>query len=92
MSHREIGMISNYYGGLCLKDEAGRLLWGIEDWDGIDWEEIPRYLYDALMQYQDERDASSYQIDWAVEDLSTTDTHVLYEVMKKYYSELENDK
>jgi hypothetical protein len=57
MSHREIGMISNYYGGLCLKDEAGRLLWGIEDWDGIDWEEIPRYLYDALMQYQDERDA-----------------------------------
>lgn len=47
-----IGSIRNYYGGLVIKEEDGKYYWGIEDWDGVHYEEIPKYLYDALVQYQ----------------------------------------
>lgn len=47
-----IGTIGNYYGGLAVKEENDKYYWGIEDWDGTYFEEIPEYLYDALLQYQ----------------------------------------
>lgn len=49
-----IGNIGNYYGGLVVKEENDKYYWGIEDWDGTYWDEIPKYLYDALLNYQQE--------------------------------------
>ena len=43
--------IGNHYGGLEVKEEDGKYLWGIENWDGTDFKEIPKYLYDALIKY-----------------------------------------
>jgi hypothetical protein len=54
MPIKSIGDIGNYYGGLCAKEEDGRFFWSIENYDGHDWEEIPKYLYDALMRYENE--------------------------------------
>lgn len=52
----EIGEISNYYGGLhlCLRDGGG-YAWSIENYSGNDWEEIPAYLGEALLRFQQER-------------------------------------
>jgi hypothetical protein len=50
---RDIGGIGNYYGGLSVKENDGKFYWAIEDWSGIDWEEIPKSLYDELNKYQD---------------------------------------
>ena len=52
---QSIGDIGNYYGGLSVKTENGRYYWSIEDWDGDEWEEIPQYLYDALVKYEADR-------------------------------------
>jgi hypothetical protein len=52
---RSIGDIGNYYGRLEVKESEGKYYWDIEDWDGHEWEEIPKSLYDALMAYEDER-------------------------------------
>ena len=49
---RRIGGIGNYYGGLSLKEDEGKFYWSIEDWSGEDWEEIPKYLYDALLKFE----------------------------------------
>lgn len=46
--------IGNYYGGLEIKEEEGKYFWGIENYDGTDFEEIPKYLYDALAKFRDE--------------------------------------
>lgn len=51
----QIGEICNYYGGLEVKEEGGRFYWAIENHDGHDWEQIPQYLYDALVKYESER-------------------------------------
>jgi hypothetical protein len=52
---KEIGNIGNYYGGLIVKEEDECYFWGILDWDDdVDWEEIPKALYDALIAYQEE--------------------------------------
>lgn len=52
MKHR-IGDISNTYGYLYVKEDEGVYFWGIEDYDNIvGWEEIPKYLWEALVQYQ----------------------------------------
>ena len=51
----DIGDIGNYYGGLAVKEEEERFYWGIENWDGTKWEEIPKELYDALVKYEAER-------------------------------------
>lgn len=56
MSEQAIGCICNYYGGLTVKNEDGRFFWAIEDWDGEDWDEIPKYLYEALVKYNNECD------------------------------------
>jgi hypothetical protein len=45
--------IGNYYGGLEVKEEDGKYLWGIGNYDGTEFEEIPKYLYDALIKYRD---------------------------------------
>jgi len=49
---KEIGEIGNYYGGLKVKEEDGKFFWSIENWNGDSWNEIPQYLYDALMKYE----------------------------------------
>ncbi len=51
----EVGEIGNYYGGLSIKEEDGHFFWSIENYDGDDWEEIPRYLYIAIRKYEQER-------------------------------------
>jgi hypothetical protein len=43
-----IGNISNYYGGLMMRESDGNYFWGIEDWNGIQWEPIPFSMYTCL--------------------------------------------
>lgn len=53
-----IGTISNYYGGLNVKESNGSYYWCIENYDGVilsRWEEIPKYLFDALNNFEKER-------------------------------------
>ena len=47
-----IGNISNYYGGLNIKKEKNKYYWGIENWDGTEWEEIPETLYNELLNFE----------------------------------------
>ena len=54
-SPRDIGTICNYYGCLTVKAEDGKCYWGIENHDGVNWEEIPASLFRALMAYEDHR-------------------------------------
>lgn len=56
---QSIGDIGNYYGGLEVKEEDGRYFWGIADYDGEHWEEIPEYLYLDLHRFEGERGKSS---------------------------------
>lgn len=51
---REIRGCGNYYGGLNIKKKKGKHYWCIEDYSGYHWNEIPKYLYDALIKYNDE--------------------------------------
>jgi hypothetical protein len=45
-----VGEIGNYYGGLNVKrGEDGYLYWGIENYDGIGWEQINKELFIALV-------------------------------------------
>ena len=49
----EIGSIGNYYGSLTVRmDELGYCFWSIENWDGHNWESIPRSLYDELVKFE----------------------------------------
>ena len=48
----EIGSIGNYYGGLSVKVESdGTFWWGIENYCGTEWEQIPQSLYDELVKF-----------------------------------------
>ena len=58
MRSREIGGIGNYYGGLLVTEDGGKYRWEIEGYAGHS-EEIPKYLYEALMRFQDEQDAQA---------------------------------
>lgn len=49
-----IGSIGNYYGGLSVKKDGNRMFWSIENYDGDRWEEIPEYLYRALLKFEAE--------------------------------------
>lgn len=51
----EIGDIGNYYGGLWIKTNEDGFYWGIENYDGIHWEEIPEKLYNELMEFNHDR-------------------------------------
>lgn len=53
MVERDIGKIGNYYGCLTVKAEGGRFFWSIENWNGHGWEEIPKFLFDALIRFDD---------------------------------------
>lgn len=46
---KQIGNIGNYYGNLNVKEEEGKYFWGIDSYDGIEWEEISSHLYEALI-------------------------------------------
>lgn len=50
---KSIGSISNFYGGLNVKVEVGKFYWGIENYDGTDWQEIPESLYLELIKFED---------------------------------------
>lgn len=50
----QIGRIGNYYGNLTVKAKDGRFWWSIEDHTGHDWQEIPKSLYTALMEFESE--------------------------------------
>lgn len=48
----EVGGIGNSYGGLSIKqEEDGTKWWGIENYNGIRWEQIPSNLYNSLLNY-----------------------------------------
>ena len=51
---RQIGNIRNYYGALSLRKTEDGYQWSIENWDGQNWENIPDYLAEALLRYEDE--------------------------------------
>jgi hypothetical protein len=51
----QIGTISNYYGGLTIKEEDGKHFWSIENWNGDSYEPIPKELYDHLLKYEEDR-------------------------------------
>ena len=53
---RNIGGIGNYYGCLTVREENDNCYWSIECYNGHDWEEIPRSLFDALNEFQDSRE------------------------------------
>ena len=50
-----VGGIGNYYGDLTVSSNNGVYQWSIEDWNGCHWEDIPKYLYDALIKFEGER-------------------------------------
>jgi hypothetical protein len=54
-----VGTIGNYYGGLSIKEARGKFYWSIENYDGNQWKAIPKYLFDALLQYETERTAGA---------------------------------
>jgi hypothetical protein len=47
-----IGTIGNYYGGLSVALLEGKAYWGIENYNGCYWEEIPMSLYNELIKFQ----------------------------------------
>lgn len=48
----QIGNIGNYYGNLIVKSEEGSYYWCIPNWDGEDWQEITKDLYDSLIKFE----------------------------------------
>lgn len=52
---KNIGKISNYYGGLYVLEHDGKFFWTIEDYAGFDdiesWQEIPESLYAELKKF-----------------------------------------
>ena len=57
-----IGSIGNSHGGLSVKLEDGKYYWGIENWNGTKWDEIPGSLYKELIAYQEELQKSSSEV------------------------------
>ena len=45
--------IGNHAGGLEIKEENGKFYWTIEGYAGYDWHEIPKSLYDELVEHRD---------------------------------------
>ncbi|MFJ1573019.1 hypothetical protein ACIOAU_15770 [Pseudomonas sp. NPDC088322] len=55
INFRNIGDIGNAYGGLAVKQEGGKFFWSIENWDGYEWQEIPKSLFDELVRFHQEQ-------------------------------------
>ena len=47
-----VGEIGNYYGGLSVRDNKGVKQWSIENFDGVDWQDIDDSLYNAIMLFE----------------------------------------
>lgn len=47
--------LSTYYGHVEIEDREGVFAIGIPNYDRVYWHEIPKYLYDALVRFADER-------------------------------------
>tara|TARA_R110002167_G_scaffold95857_1_gene254780 strand:+ start:707 stop:874 length:168 start_codon:yes stop_codon:yes gene_type:complete len=45
--------IGNYYGTLNIRDKNGIFEWGIEDYSGVEWEQIPESLYNELVKFKE---------------------------------------
>lgn len=60
MTETRIGEIGNNYGDLNVFNDKtqDKYYWFINDWETWDEtkEEIPKYLYDALMKFENERE------------------------------------
>jgi len=63
----------NFYGCLETKKENGKYFWAIENWDGYDWKEIPKYLYDSLKKFEGEGQVANANI--RRELFSNSDNH-----------------
>ena len=50
---RQIGGIGNFYGCLVVAEYNGKYYWSIPNYDGCDFEEIPKSLYDELNRFED---------------------------------------
>ena len=50
---RTIGRIENFYGGVAVKQKGGLYFWALDDYSGMDWQEIPKTLYDELVKFDD---------------------------------------
>ena len=50
---KQIGGIGNYYGSLHIRVGNGVHQWGIENYNGFFWEDIPKSLYDEMVKFQD---------------------------------------
>lgn len=49
----KISGIGNYYGGLEIqRDIDGRFYWGIENWNGTTYDEIPKELFEAIKDFE----------------------------------------
>lgn len=48
----EIGKIQGFYGGLEVMEYQEKFYWGIHSHSDIEWQEIPKYLYDSLVKFQ----------------------------------------
>jgi hypothetical protein len=48
----KIGNIGNSYGDLRIKEENGKFYWGIENWNGMGWDEIPEHLFKTLLEFK----------------------------------------
>lgn len=48
---KQIGKIGSYYGGLYVKEDESKFYWAIENYDGWDWEEISKELYELLNKH-----------------------------------------
>jgi|AOAMet1_04_M0_20_1038515.scaffolds.fasta_scaffold08699_3 hypothetical protein len=53
---RQIGEIYNHDGVIHTKKEGELFYWMLESISQDLWEEIPKYLYDALNKFEDERE------------------------------------
>lgn len=47
-SHKEVGDIGNYYGGLIIAEIDGKYYWAIENYNGAWATEISKDLYEIL--------------------------------------------
>lgn len=69
-----IGTINNYYGGLEVKVENGKYYWGIDNYEPTVYQEIPKYLYDALVKFEKEGlNENIFNIEMTYGDLMTID-------------------
>lgn len=48
---RNVGKIGNCYGGLNILEKDGSFFWSIENYNGDDWEEITKELFEQLEKH-----------------------------------------